>query len=321
MDVLSDLLSSLRIDGSVLAEIRCGGAWGIDMEAGEGIPFHYVVEGNCWLLGGEAPLVLTKGDLVVATQWPARALASSVDVPLQTARELIEANGLEFWTSGTLDKPNVLSAGDGNKDVTILSGIFSLKGRGAAILTHQLPPLMRLTTQGEDLGPQLKMALEFIHLESRGTRPGYLAVATRLMDLLFIQILRSAMSQPGVPIGLLAGLGDPNVSRALTAIHADPSRDWTVAALSREAFLSRTTFAERFKQLVGITPIQYVSRWRMTIAEDLLAQTDLTIEQIRTQLGYGSSFVFARAFRAHAGSAPRAYRVARKGEQESEAFH
>lgn len=318
MDVLSDLLSSLRIDGSVLAEIRCGGEWGIDMQTGDGIPFHYLVEGSCWLLGGKAPVQLSQGDLVVAMQWPSHALASSVQSPLQTARDLITASGLEFWTSGTLDQPNILNAGSEEKDVTILSGIFSLKGRAAAILTDQLPPLMHLATEGQELGPQLKMALEFIHLESQGTRQGYMAVATRLMDLLFIQILRSAMSQPGVPIGLLAGLGDPSISRALAAIHATPATDWTVAALSREAFLSRTTFAERFKQVVGITPIQYVTRWRMTIAEDLLARSDMTIEQIRTRLGYGSSFVFARAFRAHTGAAPREYRLSRRSTGETE---
>lgn len=318
MDVLSDLFSSIRIDGSVLAEIRCGGDWGIDMETGDGIPFHYVIEGGCWLLGKE-PIKLSKGDLVVAMHWPSHALASAPDSPLQTARELVAANGLEFWTSGTLGRPNILIAGADEKDVTILSGIFSLKGRAAAILIDQLPALIHLSTREQDLEPQLRMALEFIHQESLGTRPGYIAVATRLMDLLFIQVLRSAITQPSVPIGLLAGLADPSVSRALAAIHASPSTDWTVADLAREAFLSRTTFAERFKEMVGISPIQYVVRWRMTIAEDLLARSDLTIEQIRTRLGYGSSFVFARAFRAHSGLAPREYRLSRRDEANSEA--
>ncbi|HEY0685605.1 MAG TPA: AraC family transcriptional regulator [Steroidobacter sp.] len=310
MDVLSDIFSSIRIDGSVLAEIRCGGDWGIDMESGHGIPFYYVIEGQCWLLGEARPVQLSKGDLVVAMHWPRHALASFPDSPLQTARDLIASNGSEFWTGGTLGRPNILRAGNAEPDVTILSGVFSLKGRGAAILIDQLPAMMHLSVEEQNLAPQLKMALDFIHHESQATRPGYVAVATRLMDLLFIQVLRSAITQPSVPIGLLAGLADPHVSRTLAAVHASPSTDWTVATLAREAFLSRTTFAERFKQMVGITPIQYVVRWRMTIAEDLLARSDLTVEQIRLRLGYASSFVFARAFRAHSGLAPREYRLA-----------
>ena len=312
MDVLSDLFSSIRIGGSVLAEIRCGGEWGIDMESGDGIPFFYVIDGGCWLLGGETPAKLGKGDLVVAMHWPPHALASSPDSPLQTARDLIAENGREFWTGGTLGRPNILNAGAAEKEVTILSGVFSLNGRGASILIDQLPPLMHLTVEDQDLAPQLKIALEFIHHESLVARPGYVAVATRLMDLLFIQVLRLAITQPTVPIGLLAGIADPSVSRALAAIHAAPHSDWTVAALAREAFLSRTTFAERFKQMVGITPVQYVVRWRMTIAEDLLARSDQTIEQIRTRLGYDSSFVFARSFRAHSGMSPREYRLSRR---------
>lgn len=308
MDVLSEIFSSIRIDGSVLAEIQCGGDWGIDMEPGEGIPFYYVIEGQCWLLSGTSPTVLSKGDLVVAMHWPPHALASSPNARLQTVREFVTSNQSQFWTGGTLDRPNILNAGNGEKNVTILSGVFSLKGRGAATLIDQLPSLMHLGVQDQNLAPQLKMALEFIHYESQATRPGYVAVASRLMDLLFIQLLRSAITQPKVPIGLLAGLADPYICRALAAIHASPSTPWTVAILAREACLSRTTFAERFRQIVGMTPIQYVSRWRMTIAEDMLARSDLNIEGIRSQLGYGSSFVFARAFRAHSGLSPREYR-------------
>lgn len=309
MDVLSEIFSSIRIDGSVLAEIRCGGEWGIDMESGDGIPFHYIIEGQCWLLDAAGqPTHLSEGDLVVATHWPTHALASSPDSPLVTARELITASGLQFWTGGTLDQPNIIHAGNEDVEVRILSGIFSLKGRRTAILIDQLPPLIHFGVQDENLTPHLGMALEFIQYESQASRPGYIAVASRLMDLLFIQVMRSAITQRTVPIGLLAGLADPNISRALAAVHASPASNWTVATMAREAGLSRTTFAERFRQVIGVTPVQYVIRWRMTIAEDLLAGTDISIEQIRTRVGYESSFAFARAFRAHNGYSPREYR-------------
>lgn len=308
MDVLSEIIASIHIDGSVLSEICCGGDWGIDMGTGDGIPFHYVIEGKCWLLGGARPVALSTGDLVVAMHWPRHALGSSPQSTLETAEHLVTSHGLQFWRDGTLDRPNVLHAGSGEKTVKILAGVFALKGRGAAILIGQLPSLMHLRNQDENLGPQLKMALQFIHNESQNIRPGYVAVASRLMDLLFIQVLRSAIMQPTVHIGILKGIADSNIGRALAAIHASPSAPWTVATLAQEACLSRTTFAERFRQLVGITPIQYVVRWRMTVAEDLLVRSDISIELIRSRLGYESSFVFARAFRAYSGLSPREYR-------------
>ena len=266
------------------------------------------MEGQCWLLGGDVPTPLSAGDLVVAMHWPRHALASSPESPLQAFRDFLLSSGSELWAGGTSSRPKVLQVGHEKADVTILTGVFSLKGRGAKILIDQLPDLMHLHVNDEDLAPQLKMVWEFIHYENKAARHGYVAVASRLMDLLFIQILRSAVKHPKVRIGFLAGLADPSISRALTVIHTSPSNCWTVAMLAREACLSRTTFAERFKQMVGVTPIQYVTRWRMIIAEDLLRQTDLTIEHVRDRLGYGSGFVFARAFRAHSGLSPRDYR-------------
>lgn len=308
MDVLSQLLELMHISGSVMAEIRCGGGWGIAMETGEGIPFHFILEGECWLLDGEARIPLSAGDLVVAAHWPDHALASTPDHPLETISQLLTANGLPIWTGGTLDRPLRFSAGSDHVDVRILSGVFTVQGRGAAMLIEQLPPLLYVNTQAEGLGPQLKTALDFIRQESGVTRPGYAAVADRLMDLLFLQILRAVITRPTINIGLLAGLADVQLARALAAVHAKPEAAWTVALLASEASLSRAVFAERFHRVVGVTPIHYVNRWRMTVAEDLLAQPGMTIDAIRTQLGFSSGVVFARAFRQHRGLSPRDYR-------------
>lgn len=310
MDVLSEILASIRISGSVLAEIRCGGDWGIDMGFGEGIPFHYLIEGEGWLKEGKAETHLCAGDLVAAPHWPCHALASSPDVPCVQITQLISESGLPAWKGGTLDRPLVFRAGTGQTDVRILSGVFTLEGRGANMLLEQLPPILHLRAQAEGLATHLRTALEFIQHESTGARPGYVAVAARLMDLMFIQILRAAIMQPAARIGLLAGLADARIGRALAAVHADPARPWTVASLAAVACHSRTIFAERFRQMIGLTPIQYVNKWRMTMAEDLLLRRDISIDVVRRQLGYSSSFTFARAFRAHHGVSPRAFRKA-----------
>lgn len=175
-------------------------------------------------------------------------------------------------------------------------------------MIDRLPGLLHLRAKDDSLGLQLRMALEFIQHESKNLTPGYMAVADQMTKLLFIQILRSALSQPTVPIGLLAGLVDPHIHRALAAIHAHPSNRWTVADLAKTSGLCRTVFAEQFKSLTGTTPIQYVTRWRMTLAEEMLMQSDLSIDNIRQKLGFSSGFAFTRTFRAHNGSSPREYR-------------
>jgi AraC-like DNA-binding protein len=166
-----------------------------------------------------------------------------------------------------------------------------------------------LRAQDEGLVPQLRTALDFIRQECLVTRPGFVAVAARLMDLLFIQILRAAITQPTANIGFLAGLSDDHIGRALAAIHSNPAGPWTVAKLAAEARHSRTIFAARFKQLVGLTPMQYTNQWRIARAEHLLAHPETPIDAIRRQLGFSTSFAFARAFRAQHGMSPREFRV------------
>ncbi|WP_176598087.1 MULTISPECIES: AraC family transcriptional regulator [Sphingobium] len=316
MDVLSDIFHSVRVNGSALVETRCGGDWGIDMvPSTSGIPFHYITKGECWLLSEDGPVPLHEGDLVVAMHWPPHALAANIKSKLMTAEELVSSNNSEFWKGGTLQRPNTLTAGTGRKTVTILSGLLALEGRGSAALIDQLPSLLHLRAKDDSLGLQLRMALQFIQHESKNLTPGYMAVADQMTKLLFIQILRSALSQPTVPIGLLAGLVDPHIKQALAAIHAHPSNRWTVANLAKSCGLCRTVFAEQFKSLIGITPIHYVTRWRMTLAEEMLMQSDLSIEGVRQKLGFSSGFSFTRTFRAHSGLSPREYRRSGPGKE------
>jgi len=309
VDVLSEILSSIRISGSVLAEIACGGAWGIDMGLGDGVPFHYLTEGRCWLMDGGSPTLLLPGDLVVASRWTFHALASSPEHPCLPITEVIAANGLPAWKGGTLDQPLLIKAGTPGGEVRILSGVFTLTGRGAGVLIEQLPTILHLRAQDEGLVPQLRTALDFIRQESAVARPVFVAVAARLMDLLFIQILRAAITQPTVNIGFLAGLSDGHIGRALAAIHANPAGQWTVATLAAEARHSRTIFAERFRRVVGLTPMQYVNQWRIARAEQLLARPETSIDAVRRELGFSNSFAFARAFRAQRGMSPREFRL------------
>ena len=133
----------------------------------------------------------------------------------------------------------------------------------------------------------------------------------RLSEVLFIQAVRVWAEQQAVQTGLMAALADPSLGRSLAAIHERPAHPWTLAALSREARLSRSVFAERFHRVVGFTPIQYLSFWRIQQARGLLAQQNWSLEVVAERVGYESPAAFSRVFKKWAGNSPGAYRRAR----------
>jgi AraC-like DNA-binding protein len=152
-----------------------------------------------------------------------------------------------------------------------------------------------------------------VEAEARGARPGGEAIMARLSELMFVEILRRHLETlPHGRTGWLAGLRDPHVGRALAALHARPGHPWTLEAIGREAGLSRSSLAERFAALVGEPPIQYLARWRMQVAADLLATTQDGIAAIGARVGYASEAAFNRAFRKLVGVPPATWRRRRR---------
>jgi AraC-like DNA-binding protein len=277
---------------------------------GRGAPFHYVLKGSCWLISSQGSLRVRAGDLLLVPQWIEHSLSVSRNASVKDVSAVVTAKGLPLWTHGTLQQPLMFSVGTGVETLHFLSGLFTFEGRGSTRMLEQLPPVLHLDAEAARLAPQLQTALSFISQETGLLRPGYVAVASRLMDLLFIQILRAAMLQRSAPVGALAGIADPKLSLSLAAIHSAPGRKWTLADLAARAGLSRTLFAERFRNAVGVTPMRYLSNWRLQLAERALSDTQSSVEAIRTELGFHSSFAFARAFKRFTGCSPREYRRA-----------
>jgi transcriptional regulator GlxA family with amidase domain len=118
---------------------------------------------------------------------------------------------------------------------------------------------------------------------------------------------RSEQSEASVRPGLLNGLADDRLGRALTSLHADVARSWTVASLAKEARLSRTAFSERFTRLVGMPPMTYLLKWRMAVAKDILQRERLPQDVVAATVGYKSASAFSTAFRREVGRAPGEY--------------
>jgi AraC-like DNA-binding protein len=170
---------------------------------------------------------------------------------------------------------------------------------GAALPPFVCLPLARL--------PACQPILELLFLEAESENCGRQAMLDRLFELVLIQILRVLMEQGQVEAGMLAGLADERLRRALVAVHEAPDRDWSLETLAQQAGMSRTSFATAFRDRVGLTPGSYLQRWRIGLAQKHLRQ-GRSLKLIATEVGYGSEAALSRAFRAQTGSSPREWR-------------
>jgi AraC-like DNA-binding protein len=179
-------------------------------------------------------------------------------------------------------------------------------------LLNDLPEVIHLPARVGRY-PALRAAVDLLGAElERESRPGTDAVVPTLLDLLLLYILRAwfddQQASEGSATGWVTALHDPAIAAALSAIHGDPGRQWTVDELGRQARLSRAAFARRFTQLVGQPPLTYLTWWRMTTAARLLRASDAPVNAIAQQVGYTSQYAFAHAFKRHYGSPPGSYR-------------
>lgn len=309
MDVLSEILSSVRSVSPLLAALRMRGNWGLDMEdGGHGTPFHYVASGQCWLLVGDEHRLLRRGDLVVLPPWPRHAIASAPDVELRSIRDVVTELGYASWTAERgIDEPiNIGSAQI--YDVEILSGIFGFDSANAAFLTEALPATMHIEAMQNGVSPWLDAMLVLIGQEHMQTQPGFTALAGRGMEFIFVHSLRSWILQHEHPPGWLRGVLDPQIKRALQAIHGAPGREWRLSELAAHAGQSRAAFAMTFREVMDETPFAYLARWRMSQAAARLTRSNDAISTIAADYGYASAFALSRAFRAQFGCTPATFR-------------
>jgi len=156
--------------------------------------------------------------------------------------------------------------------------------------------------------------LEMMTLEATTPRPGTPTVITHLADILVIQAVRDWLERsPATDAGWISAVRDPQVGRAIALIHRRPERPWSVASLAAEAHLSRSVFSERFTRLVGMSPMRYVTRWRMRLADTLIREQRLALSEVAGRVGYGSEAAFSRAYKREAGVSPGATRRHRVG--------
>ncbi|HEY3917100.1 MAG TPA: AraC family transcriptional regulator [Stellaceae bacterium] len=316
-DALSEVLSAIHLSGSIFFDVTARSPWVAEAPASaqiadavtpgaqHTIEYHVVVRGSCWIsLVGDrdfAPVKLAEGDIAVIPHGHAHVVSSApgmrAEPDLRIFRRPEDESALPF---------TLRTGGDGPSDAHLICGFFSCDTRPFNPLLDSLPPFMRFGRDtSEDPGGLLDQFIRLAAAETGNKRAGSQSVLNRLSELMFVEVIRVHMTRLGDNnTGWLAGLRDPLVGRALTLLHAQPARAWTLDELASDVGASRSALADRFAHLVGCPPIQYLARWRMQLAAKRLAQPGVRVAAVAYEVGYESEAAFSRAFKKLVGRSP-----------------
>lgn len=296
-DVLADVLGVALLRNALYKRIEGRAPWGIRIAQKPRAAFYLVARGSALLeVEGEKPVTLSAGDVAFLPHGAAHSLRDSKDTPAKLVCD------------GT---PRAISAprriGGNGAISSIVAGFFERVSGRTPVLLERMPNAVVLSPSEPNADPWLGATVQLVLAESASAGPASAFVLHRLADVLFVQALRSLSRNAACPRGLPA-LSDPIVHEALSLMHGDVRARWTVASLAKQVGLSRSGFAERFAERVGEPPLQYLVRWRVARAAELLRDTDDAIAEISARVGYESVPSFSRAFKRWRNMSPAAFR-------------
>jgi AraC-like DNA-binding protein len=300
MDALTDVIQLLRPQTVLLGKMAGWQRWGVQVPPQAGPTFYFVTKGRCWFREYDGDLLeLAEGDYVLSARPTADVFLSEPDAPVVLSDDAFKES---HYVDGEI---HVGPMGDGQV-TRIQGGLIVCDPANADLLVELMPRYIHLRSS-EEGSSRLRLLIGAILDEAESVRPGRDAVLARLIEVMLIETLRreahSALPHPGV----LGGLADPRLAKALADIHADVARRWTVEDLARRAGMSRAVFARRFVEAVGSAPVEYLLRWRMALAKDALLHGRGTLEEIALRIGYQSASAFSTAFSQKVGCPPSEY--------------
>lgn len=304
MDALSDILRSAHLSGGVYFRCEFSAPWGMQMPGTPMAAFHVIVRGQCWVRvpGEKNPIPLRGGDVAVFMTGGPHALLDNPKARALPPEIVLNGQSLENFGPVTF--------GGGGAPATVLCGYFRFDPASRHPLIGALPPFIHVRDADDESTASLQTVVTLMMQETRAARPGAEVVINRLCEVLFIRIVRAFVEQSPRRSGILAALADPQICAALNEMHRSPERSWTLAELASRLGMSRSAFAARFHELVGQTPMQYLTGWRMETARRLLSESRLSTAAIAERVGYGSEAAFGKVFKRLVGMGPGAYRRA-----------
>jgi len=304
--LLEDVLRGIRPQSGVAYWPEFRAPWGVGFERDWAV-FHIVAQGSCWLhlKGGGEPVLLSEGDFAVVRRAQCHTMRDAPSTPAVDFADLIRA--VAPSKEGAL-----CFGGTGPATRLVCGGIEDRKGH---LLMRGLPPLLHLKGGESGTAGWARSTVKHIVSELDRGGTGTIEVANRLVDVLFLHAVRSFLDESAETgnSGWLAAIRDQQIGRALAAIHRDPHRSWTVVSLARHVAMSRTTFAAKFKDLVGEPPQHYFTRLRISAAALRLRSSRDKLNAVAADAGYRSQAAFLKSFKRHMGTTPGEYRDRRDG--------
>lgn len=298
MDPLTNIIALLRPHAAFSKPITGRGTWGVHYAAYAAPSFCIVLEGQCWLtVEGETSQRLERGDYLLFPSMPAFTLASGPGV--DCAPGIPSETGVRH---GDLE---------GSPDFRMIGGTFQIELANAALLGLVLEKIHIRSAECDT--SRLTRLIDLIMDEYAAERPGRDMILDRFLEVMLVESLRwRSLSPESLPAGLLAGMRDASIASALRAMHSDVQHGWTVAELAKQACMSRSAFAARFAMTIGCAPMEYLARWRMSLAQDALSRGSKSLDRLAEEIGYESASAFSTAFRRRIGCAPGAFARSRQ---------
>lgn len=301
VDVLADLLDTLRLATITYGRFELAAPWGIQLPDDDVAHVVVVGHGAAWLQpdGVDRPVALSVGDLALLPHGGVHTLRDADGSPLQV---LGPAECRRIRTG----RP-VRLGGDGAV-TTLVVGAFRFRAAHRSLSLQGLSRCIHIAADEPAASRWLASTIQMLISESVSSDPGAAVVINRLADVLLVQAIRTFIARNDCGKHGLRALRDPQIGKALTLIHTEPEVGWTVESLAAAVTLSRSGFAARFSAAVGAAPLEYLTRWRMTNAARLLRESDLAMIDVARHSGYHSEASFNRAFKRHEGTTPGAFR-------------
>lgn len=302
-DLLSATLATLKLAALNNTTIDGGGRWAIELPAAPVLRLHVVLKGECWITveGSKKKHHARAGDCLLLPHAKAHVMASDPSVKKRLPLRSLISHPHEGV---------VRVACNEGRDFFAAGSAFQLEGHFQGVVFDRLPSVIHVPAEA-DHAAVLRWAVERFAVEVRTVRPGRALMLSHLAPIMLLQVLRGYLASAERDRNWLVALSEPRLSRALAAMQSKPAHGWSLDELARVAGLSRAGFALNFKQWVGLTPMEYLTRWRVQLACDLLRDEGQSVAAVAGEVGYESESAFSAAFTRVVGERPGAYRRGR----------